>query len=50
MPHAHPLAGGFVAAAAACPPVEVGEAQVRARVAVTWALVDTFQSGAGTRS
>jgi uncharacterized protein YggE len=36
-----PLRMGFAAAAAdAGPPVEVGEAEVRARVAVTWALVD----------
>jgi uncharacterized protein YggE len=32
------------------PAVEVGEAEVRARVAVTWALLDTPQPGAGERS
>jgi uncharacterized protein YggE len=32
------------------PAVELGEAEVRARVAVTWALLDTPQPGAGERS
>ncbi len=48
--HVQPLARGFAAAAAAGPAVEVGEAEVRARVAVTWALLDAPQPGAGERS
>ncbi len=40
-PRAVPLGGG--------PAVEVGEAEVPARVAVTWALVDAPQPGAGGR-
>jgi uncharacterized protein YggE len=42
-PHALALAGGYQARAAAGPPVEVGEAEVSARVAVTWALLDAPQ-------
>jgi uncharacterized protein YggE len=38
--HALPMAGGHQAQAAAGPAVEVGEAEVRARVAVTWTLLD----------
>jgi uncharacterized protein len=45
-----PLAGRYEAQAAAGPAVEVGEAEVRARVAVTWALLDAPQPGAGERS
>src|SRR6266496_1429379 len=39
------LAGGYQAQAAAGPAVEVGEAEVGARVAVTWALLDAPQPG-----
>ncbi len=45
-----PLAGGYEAQAAAGPAVEVGEAEVRARVAVTWALLDAPPPAAGERS
>jgi uncharacterized protein len=49
--HALPLAGGYQAqAAAAGPAVEVGEAEVRTWVAVTWALLEAPQPGAGGRS
>jgi uncharacterized protein len=49
--HAQPLARGFAAAdAAAGPAVEVGEAEVRVRVAVTWALLDAPQPGAAEGS
>jgi uncharacterized protein len=48
--HAQPLTMGFAAAAAAGPAVEVGEAEVGARVAVTWALLEAPQPGAGERS
>lgn len=47
--HAQPLARGFAAADAAGPAVEVGEAEVQARVAVTWALLDAPQPGADER-
>jgi len=44
------VAAGYVATAApAAPSVEVGEAEVRARVAVTWTLLDAPQSGAAER-
>jgi uncharacterized protein len=49
-PHALPLAGGYQARAAAGPAVEIGEAEVPARVAVTWALLDAPQPGAAQRS
>jgi uncharacterized protein YggE len=49
-PHAVALAGGYRAEAAAGPAVEVGEAEVRVRVAVTWALLDTPQPDAAERS
>jgi uncharacterized protein YggE len=49
VPDAQPLRLLGFAAADAGPPVEVGEAEVRARVAVTWALVAAPQSGAGGR-
>src|SRR6266487_2606364 len=48
--HALALAGGYQAQAAAGPAVEVGEAEVGARVAVTWALLDAPAPGAGERS
>ena len=48
--HVQPLTMGFAAAAAAGPAVEVGEAEVGARVAVTWALLDAPAPGAGERS
>jgi uncharacterized protein YggE len=48
--HARALAGGYQAQAAAGPAVEVGEAEVRARVAVTWALLDAPRPGAAGRS
>jgi uncharacterized protein YggE len=48
--HARALAGGYQAQAAAGPAVEVGEAEVGARVAVTWALLDAPRPGAGERS
>jgi uncharacterized protein len=41
---------GFRAQAAAGPPVEPGEAEVRARVAVTWALRDALERDADGRS
>ena len=47
--HVQPLARGFAAGDAAGPAVEVGEAEVRARVAVTWALVDAPRPGADGR-
>jgi uncharacterized protein YggE len=48
--HAQPLTMGFAAAAAAGPAVEVGEAELRARVAVTWALLDAPDPGTAARS
>jgi uncharacterized protein YggE len=45
-----PLVGRYEARAAAGPAVEVGEAEVRARVAVTWALLDAPLPAAGERS
>jgi uncharacterized protein YggE len=49
--HAQPVTMGMALApeAAAAPAVEVGEAEVRARVAVTWALLDAPQTGASRR-
>jgi uncharacterized protein YggE len=44
--HALPLAGRYQAQAADGPAVEVGEAEVGARVAVTWALLDAPRPGA----
>jgi len=44
--HARALAGGYQAQAAGGPAVELGEAEVPARVAVTWALLDAPQPGA----
>jgi uncharacterized protein YggE len=48
--HALPLAGRYQAQAAAGPAVEVGEAEVRAMVAVTWALLEAPPPGASGRS
>jgi uncharacterized protein YggE len=49
--HAQPLTMGFAAAAAAGLAMEVGEAEVRVRVAVTWALLEAPpRPGAGERS
>jgi uncharacterized protein YggE len=49
-PHTLALAGGYQARAAAGPSVEVGETQVPAMVAVTWALLDAPQPGVVERS
>jgi uncharacterized protein YggE len=52
-PHTLALAGGYqaqAARAAAGPPVVVGETQVPAMVAVTWALLDAPQPGVVERS
>src|SRR6266487_5909455 len=48
--HVLPLAGRYQVQARAGPAVEVGEAEVGARVAVTWVLVDAPEPGAGGRS
>jgi uncharacterized protein len=45
-----PLVGRYEARAAAGPAVEVGEAEVRVRVAVTWALLEAPPPGGGGRS
>jgi uncharacterized protein YggE len=47
--HTLPLVGRYEAQAAGGPAVELGEAEVRARVAVTWALLDAPQPAAGGR-
>jgi uncharacterized protein YggE len=48
--HALAFAGGPRPLAAVGPPVEVGEAEVPERVAVTWALLDAPPPGAAGRS
>jgi uncharacterized protein len=49
-PHAVALSGGYRAQAGGGPAVEVGEAQVPAMVAVTWALLDAPQPATEQRS